>query len=201
MFINSMEINQNHISFQAKLGNNAVKIIKKEFNDDTNKVQKFERLFADTFEHNIDSNTVVDIDKNRKYVFSNSVFPDIRCKTDVCINVKDTYSKALLQECPKTLLYLENKLFRTVIAKSIKSGKSFEELENLVSKFFRNVKSKKYFLENLSIAKLIKEENPKSQLKDYEFDYMNIQIMEKEANTEGSELYNMIHNFQGLQFK
>ena len=195
-----MEICNNNIAFEARVGKNALKILKNDFGGDTDKVAKFEHLFDDTFSKNIDSDTVVDVDKSGNYVFSHSEFPKIKHKTTEKPAFKKSFANSLLQECPKTLARIENKMFRTIISKSVNSGKSFEDLENIAQKVFKNEKSKNKFLENLSVAKRIKKEYPKSKLKDFEFDYMNMVILEEEAKTPGTDLYNLINNFGKLTF-
>ena len=195
-----MEICNNNISFQSRVGKNALKILRNDFKSDIDKVAKFERLFDDTFSKNIDSDTVVDVDKSGNYVFSHSEFPKIKHKTTEKPAFKKSFANSLLQECPKTLARIENKMFRTIISKSVNSGKSFEDLENIAQKVFKNERSKNIFLENLSVAKRIKKEYPKSKLKDFEFDYMNMVILEEEAKTPGTDLYNLINNFGKLTF-
>lgn len=200
IFICNMEICNNNIAFEARVGKNALKILKNDFGGDTDKVAKFEHLFDDTFSKNIDNGTVVDVDKSGNYVFSHSEFLKMKHKTTEKPVFKKSFANSLLQECPKTLARIENKMFRTIISKSINSGKSFEDLENIAQKVFKNEKSKNNFLENLSVAKRIKKEYPKSKLKDFEFDYMNMVILEEEAKTPGTDLYNLINNFGKLTF-
>ena len=195
-----MEICNNNIAFEARVGKNALKILKNDFGGDTDKVAKFEHLFDDTFSKNIDNCTVVDVDKSGNYVFSHSEFLKMKHKTTEKPVFKKSFANSLLQECPKTLARIENKMFRTIISKSINSGKSFEDLENIAQKVFKNEKSKNKFLENLSVAKRIKKEYPKSKLKNFEFDYMNMVILEEEAKTPGTDLYNLINNFGKLTF-
>jgi len=196
-----MDIYSNNISFQARAGANVLKIVKKEFNGDKNRIAKFEQLFGDTFAKNLDENTIIDLDKNNNYIFSHSTFPKIKYKSNENLTFKKSFANSLLQECPKILANIENKMFRTIIAKSIKSGRSFEDLENFAQKIFTNEKSKGNFLENLNLAKRIKKEYPKSKLKDFEFDYMMNVVLEEQANTPGTEMYNLVHNFGGLTFE
>ncbi len=197
----SMDISSNNISFQARVGKNALKIVKNECHGDKNSVAKFQRLFEDTFAKNLDENTVVDLDKNNNYVFSHSFYPKIRHKSLKNMVFKKSFANSLIQECPKTLRSIETKMFRTIIAKSIKSGKTFDELENFAQIILKNEKSREYFLENLNLAKRIKKEYPKSKLKDFEFDYMMNVVLEEQANIPGTEMYNLVHNFGGLSFE
>lgn len=200
-FIIFMDIYSNDISFQARAGKNVLKIVKKEFNGDKIRTAKFEQLFEDTFAKNLDENTIIDLDKNNKYIFSHPAFPKIKHKSPEKPVFKKSFANSLLTECPKILGSIEIKMLRTIIAKSIKSGRSFEDLENFAQKIFKNEKSKENFLENLNLAKRIKKEYPKSKLKDFEFDYMLNVVLEEQANTTGTEMYNLVHNFGGLTFE
>ena len=189
----------NNISFQAKIGNNALKTVKNECYSDK-RVAKFKQLFEDTFAKNIDENTVVDLDKNNNYIFSHTAFPKIKYKSKQKPIFKKSFLNSLLQECPKTLTNLEIKMFRTIISKCIKSGKTFDELENFAYEILKNKKSREHFLENLNLAIRIKNKNPKSQLKNFEFEYMMNKVMEEQANTPGTDLYDLVHNFSGLKW-
>lgn len=196
-----MDIRNSNISFQAKVGKNALKIVKKEFNSDMKRVKKFEQLYDDTFAKNLDKDTVVDLDKNNKYVFSHAGFPQIPYKSPESFTFKKSVWNSLLQECQITLVNIENKMLRTIISKSIKSGMSFEQLENYGYKVFSSEKTKNRFSENIYLAKRIKQKFPKSELRDFEFDNMSILVMEEEAETQGTELYNLVHHFGGLNFE
>lgn len=196
----NMYIHHNNISFQAKIGSNALKTIKNECPSDK-QVAKFKQLFEDTFAKNIDENTVVDLDKNNNYIFSHTAFPKIKYKSKQKPIIKKSFLDSLLQECPKTLINLEIKMFRTIISKCIKSGKTFDELENFAQEILKNKKSRELFLENLNLAIRIKNKNPKSQLKNFEFDYMINKVLEEQANTPGTDLYDLVHNFSGLKWE
>ena len=78
---------------------------------------------------------------------------------------------------------------------------SFEQLENFGYKAFSNEKTKNRFSENIYLAKRIKQQFPKSELRDFEFDYMDILVMKEEAETPETELYNLVHNFGGLNWE
>ena len=184
----------NNVSFQAKVGKNALKTVKDECHSDK-QVAKFKQLFEDTFVKNIDENTIVDLDKNNNYIFSHTAFPKIKYKSKQKPIFKKSFSNSLLQECPKTLTYLEIRMFRSIISKCVKSGRTFDELENFAQEILKNEKSREHFLENLNLATRIKNEYPKSQLKNFEFDYMMNKVLEEHANTFGTDLYNLIHNF------
>ena len=196
-----MDIRSDNISFQAKLGKNILKIIRNECNGDMKQVAKYEKLFEDAFVKNLDANTIVNFDRNNNYIFSHSGFSEIKYKTNQKPEFKKSFANSLLQECPKTLAYIENKMIRTIISKSIKSGMSFEQLEKLGQKVFSNAKTKNRFFENVYLAKRIKQDFPKSELRDFEFDYMNNLVMEEEAETPGTEIYNLVHNFGELSWE
>ena len=190
----------NNISFQAKIGSNALKTIKNEC-PSNKQVAKFKQLFEDTFAKNIDENTVVDLDKNNNYIFLHTAFPKIKYKSKQKPIFKKSFLNSLLQECPKTLTNLEIKMFRTIISKYIKLGITFDKLENFAYEILKNKKSREHFLENLNLAIRIKNKNPKSQLKNFEFEYMMNKVMEEQANTPGTDLYDLVHNFSGLKWE
>lgn len=190
----------NNISFQAKIGHNALKTVKNECHSDK-QVAKFKQLFEDTFAKNIDENTVVDLDKNNNYIFLHTAFPKIKYKSKQKPIFKKSFLNSLLQECPKTLTNLEIKMFRTIISKYIKLGITFDKLENFAYEILKNKKSREHFLENLNLAIRIKNKNPKSQLKNFEFEYMMNKVMEEQANTPGTDLYDLVHNFSGLKWE
>ena len=100
----------------------------------------------------------------------------------------------------KIISRIETNLFRDIVVKSLKQGKSVQDLYIEANKIENN-KSKKNFLDNLNLAELIIKENPNSELTKDDFDFMNIKLMEKEANIPGTDLYNLIHSFEkGFDF-
>ena len=202
-----MKINDN-ISFQGKPGPLVINYAQKEFGGDLQRVKKYANLFDSTFSANIDKNTVVDLNSDNKYIFSNTNFPGIKYISDVMINIKTNVEssfknnilQSLLMECPKIISRIETNLFRDIVVKSLKQGKSVQDLYIEANKIENN-KSKKNFLDNLNLAELIIKENPNSELTKDDFDFMNIKLMEKEANKPGSDLYNLIHSFEkGFDF-
>ena len=202
-----MKINDN-ISFQGKPGPLVINYAQKEFGGDLQRVKKYANLFDSTFSANIDKNTVVDLNSDNKYIFSNTNFPGIKYISDVMINIKTNVEssfknnilQSLLMECPKIISRIETNLFRDIVVKSLKQGKSVQDLYIEANKIENN-KSKKNFLDNLNLAELIIKENPNSELTKDDFDFMNIKLMEKEANIPGTDLYNLIHSFEkGFDF-
>lgn len=195
-----MDIKTNNISFNGKIGPNLLKSVTKEFNYDAAKVNKFEKLFEDSYSPNIDSNTVIDTNKSGMYVFAHNAFSKVKYKSNKLLNTKHTVTQSLLNECPKIFSSIENRMFRTIIAKSVNKGISFEELMNHASEIL-NSKSKNSYLENIMLAQRIKKEKPKSKLYNNEFDWMSIKVMEEEAATPGTKLYELIHNFGKSSFE
>ena len=193
IFITNMMIN-NNITFRAKPGARIINCAKKEFGNNPQKIEKYINLYSNTFSANLDKNTIVDLSKDNKYIFSHENFSGIKYVSNAVLDIKSDMLQSLLQECPKTLARIEDKLFRTIISASIKQGKSIQDLYAAAAKII-NDKSKKHFLDNLNLAELIIKENPNSKLSDWDFDNMNIKLMEKEANTPGTDLYNLIHSF------
>lgn len=191
----------NNISFQAKLGKNILKKVSKEFEYDKNKVSKYSKLFENTFISNIDKNTIIDINKNDYFVFSNSKCPNIKYQYKYSkLMVKNNIAETLLNECSKIFVNAENNLFKVIIGNYLRLGKNVPFLEDFANSAISNPKSKKNFMENLNIAKRIMKENPNSKLLRYEFDYMINKIMQEEAQNPQSELYKIINNFKGFDF-
>ena len=191
----------NNISFQARLGKNILKKVSKEFEYDQNKVNKYSKLFENTFISNIDENTIVDINKNNYFVFNNSKCPNIKYQYKYSkLRVKTNIAKTLLNECSKIFANAENNLFKVIIGNYLRDGKNVQFLEDFANSAITNPKSKKNFLENLNIAKRIIKENPNSKLLKYEFDNMINKMMQEDAQNPESELYKIINNFKGFDF-
>ena len=107
-------------------------------------------------------------------------------------------AKTLINECSKIFSSGENDLFKIIISKYSNKGYDIQKLKNSANNLIKNSNSKKYFLENLQIAERLKKENPKSALTGDEFLYMQNKIMQEEAETPGTELYDLVHNFGKL---
>ena len=190
----------NNITFQAKPGKNVLNIAKKKYKYSPDRLEKFIKLYADTFAKNIDENTVVDLSKDNKYIFSNKIFPNIKYFSDIALEIKEDLLQSFVQECPKTLARIERNMFKNIISKSVKQGVSFQDLAKRAESI-KNNDCKKDFLRNLNAAERIKKENPNSQLTSIEFDAMSCKLMEEEANTPGTALYETIHNLIKLSFE
>ena len=191
---------QNNITFKAKPGANVLNIAKKEYVYSPAKIEKFIKLYKDTFIKNIDENTVVDLTPDNKYVFSNELFPNIKYFSDIALEIKEDLLQSFVQECPKSLARIERDMFKYIISKSINKGMSFQDLAE-IAEGIKNDSCKNDFLRNLNVAERIKKEDPNSQLTPIEFDAMSCKLMEEEANTPGTKLYETIHSIINLSFE
>lgn len=194
-----MEITINDISFRAKLGKNILKKVNKEFKGDKKRVDKYVQLFNDTFVSNIDKETVVDINKNRNLIFSNTNFPNVKYQLDSQIRETSSIAKTLINECSRTIGSGEIYLFKNIISKYLNKGYDFCELKHL-AKNICNPKSKEYFLEKIKVAERIKQEFPETKFSETEFDYMQNIIMQEEAETPGTKIYELIHKLDSSDF-
>ena len=188
-----MDITINDVSFRAKPGKNVLKKINKEFNGDITRLNKYVQLFDDTFSANLDRKTVVDINKNNNFVFSNSNFPYIKYQHYSKMRVKSSIAKALINECSKIFGEGEINLFKNITSKYLNKGTSLSELKQMANKI-SNHKSREYFLEIIKVAERIKKEFPNSKFSAEELDYIQNKIMQEEANTPGTEMYEKVHD-------
>ena len=185
--------NQN-TNFKAKLGNNLTKNIQREFEHNSNRMTQFNRLFHNTFDHRLDTNLVIDIDKQNNWILSHSEFPNAKfCKKTYNTLTLGSFAKNLITECPKVLANGELQLFRVIIAKTIKNGGSIDSLREF-SKKILNEKSKKTFQEQLALAERIKAEKPDCKLSSLDFDIMGMQIANEELKNPNSDLYKLINS-------
>ena len=191
---------QNNITFQAKPGANVLNIAKKEYGYTPERLEKFINLYKDTFIKNIDENTVVDLTADNKYIFSNELFPNIKYLSNVALEIKEDLLQSFVNECPKILARIEGYMFKDIISKSIFKGSSFENLAK-IAEGIKNGGRKKEFLRNLNLAERIKKENPNSKLTPIEFDAMSCKLMQEEAETPGTPLYDTIHKIIELSFE
>ena len=193
MKILDKDINNSSTMFQAKLGKNITQTLRKEFEYNPAKLQKYEQLIQDTFNKNIDKNTILDINKENKLMFSHTLFPRIKFCQNYKLPKNEPLGKRIINQCSRTIGNGEYNLFQLIISTSINNGKSFNKLFKLSEKL-ENDSSKKSFQNLLNIATRIKKENPKSKLTFNDFSSMQMKIMEEEMHTEGSELSNLIKN-------
>lgn len=178
-------LNSCNTSFMASPGPKLLKQVTNEFKGDKIRVAKFSRLFEDTFLNNTDNNTVIDIDKSRNLIFSNKIFPDIKYSYHNNSTTKKKLAEYLLNECPKTISWGENSLFRLIISKEFLKGKSFEQMAIIAQK----ANLTKTFRHLLSIAEKIIEANPKSKLHRLEFDIMEMKIAEEKLKELSSRIF------------
>ena len=190
---NTQNFNSFNISFQAKVGKNLINQAKKEFNYNQVKVDKFEKMVENTFKNNVDENFVIDIDKNKNLVFSHLALPSVKYMFKRAYSTNGSIALSVINECSKNVAYGEFMLFKNIISKLHKDGKNIDE----ISKFSENLErenSKTSFSKLISIAKMIKEENPKSRLTNDEFELMSMKKAEEEMKMDGTELNNLIKN-------
>ena len=184
-----------NISFTARPGAGIVRRAVLEYNGDEVRLTKFKKLFHDTFENNLDENTVINLDEQERYVFSNLKFPNIFYKSDEKLDRERgrDFLSAVIMACPKVLSSLEHKMIRTIIKECYKSGISPKEMSKMAEENIQNAGLKKYFLDNLNIARRIKENNPNSKLTLDEFEEMEMQIFDELAEIPGTLEYKMVH--------
>ena len=192
----TLGINQkNNISFQARVGKNLINQARKEFKYNQVKVDKFEKMVEDTFKNNVDENFVIDIDKNKNLLFSHLAMPSVKYMLKRAYNPNNLITLSVINECSKNVAYGQFMLFKNIISKLDKAGKDMNE----ISKFSENLmseNSKTSFSNLITVAKMIKEENPKSKLTNDEFELMSMKKAEEEMKIEGTELNNLINNLE-----
>lgn len=195
-----MDITINDMSFRAKLGKNILKKVNKEFCGDKTRVEKYAQLFDDTFASNIDKETVVDINKNNNFVFSNNNFSDVKYQYFSKMRETGSIAKTLINECSRVFGGGESSLFKIILCKYMNKGVEPQKLKQIADKVFTNTKSKESFSEKVKIAERIKKDYPDSKFTQDEFDYVQNIIMQEEAETPGTELYKLIKNLESSDF-
>lgn len=175
MYINSDY--SNSISFNARLGANLrLKLLNDDFGGDVKRLEKFEKLFNDTFEKKIDANTVVDITKGGRFSLSNLIAPKVTVPMNVLYKNK-SLAQRMLHECDRVYASVEYRLFKKIISKKYNSGKSLEKISELSKKLDK--RARLYFMDLIGTAERILKENPDSKLTELEFLTMsNIQMQE-----------------------
>ena len=197
----NMDITINDLSFRAKLGKNIIKKINKEFNYDKTRTDKFAQLFEDTFVSNLDKETVVDINKKRNFIFSNTNFPEVKYQHYSKVREINNIAKALINECSRIFVGGESSLFKIIICKYMNNGVEPQHLRQLADKVLTNAKSKESFLEKIKVAERIKKDYPDSKFSSDEFDYVQNVIMQEEAETPGTNLYELIKKLETSNFE
>lgn len=167
----------NSISFNARLGANLkLKLLNNDFGGDVKRLEKFEKLFNDTFEKKLDVNTVIDITGGGRFSISNLVAPGIS-QAMRFLHKQKPLAQRILTECDRVYASEEHRLFKKIITKKYNSGKSLEKIAKLSEKL--DAKSKLHFMDLIETASRILKENPQSKLTEVEFlDMINIQLRE-----------------------
>ena len=169
-----------HYTFQARPGKQLTKLIRREFGGDEAKITKFESLF-DRVYTDLDTNTIIDIDKNERYVFSNSSFPDI----SYCYGrklVPKPLTEVVIAECPKTFAYGQLLLFRNIVKILSERKISLEEIEKMGFERITNQKASKTFMKTIKTAKWIKENMSKTKLNQVDFEVADNIIATEKLN-------------------
>lgn len=183
-------------TFQARPGKRLTKLVRKEFNGDEAKVAKFKSLF-DRVHSNLDNNTVIDIDKKERYVFSNTSFPDISYCYERKL-VQKPLSEVVITECPKTFAYGQLLLFRNIVKILSERNISLEAIEKMGLERITNPKVCKTFMETVKTAKWMKENMPKTQLKQIGFEVADNIIAAEKLNKNRDAL--AVHNVNFRDF-
>lgn len=174
-----MKINRTDtVSFNAKLGNNLKNyLLKNDFAGDKKRLAKYEQIFCDTFEKNLDTNTVVEIAGNKRFKLYNLIAPKVTYPVKVYSRSENPLSKRILTECNKVYSYAEYRLFERIVSKLVNSGKSIDEITELGNKI--SEERKPYFDDMIKTADRILKENPQSKLTELEMAKMrDIQLRE-----------------------
>ena len=167
----------NSTSFNARLGANLrQKLLVNEFGGDTKRLEKFEKLFRDTFDKKIDTNSVVDISEGGRFKISNPIAPKITYTLNI-LNRKKPLPQRILTECDRVYANAEYRLFQKIISKGVQSGKSIEQISKFSEKLDDEIRP--YFMDLIGTATRILKENPNSKLTELEFmDMINTQMRE-----------------------
>ena len=196
-----MEIRQNSfISFNAKAGKHLLKAVKSEFKGNQQRVNKFVDLFEQTYETTLDAGTIVDINKNKRYVLSHELFPNIKYMLRQSAIHKESLAGTIITECPKIFGYGEQLLFQNIVRKTMQVL-SFDELEKFVTDEIQSSQSLKKFQEVIKVARRIKTDMPNSKFSDTDFELMDNIIGNEEINTPGTALYNLTRSILSLTYK
>ena len=178
----------NRSQFKANPSKNILYQVEQELNGNKAGLEKFMKLFQDTFKR-LDTKTVVDMDKYGNYRISHANFPGILIKENLKTKSQSTFAQKVLNTCEANLLRMESKLLKKVISILVNSGKNFEEIADIgLNRLDRNY-LKSNFLELINIAKRIKEKNPQSRLTLRDFYYEEVLKEQEELH----KLWNSEH--------
>lgn len=181
------------LSFRAKVGSRLLNTVRQEFGGNQTKVDKFVDLFEKTFFNVLDENTVVNIDKKNRYVFSHLSFPKVSWVSKRLISHNPSISENIITECPKIFGVGEDLLFKNIVRKN--TDKMYTgELEKFVKNEFKIPKNQKKFLEIINCAKRIKVESPEAKLTNIDFEIMENKILQERAEIPGTLEYELTHS-------
>ena len=155
-------------TFQAHPGKRMIKLVRNEYSGNEAKVSKFKRLFNRVHDR-LDTNTVIDIDKKERYIFSNTSFPNI----SYCYNQKleqGPLSEVVVTECPKVFGYGQLLLFRNIVKILSERNIPLEEIEKMGLKRITHSTARKTFMEIIKTAKWMRENRPKQELSQINFE-------------------------------
>ena len=193
VFNNNMELKNHYCdyTFQARPGKRLTKLVRKEYSGDKTRVDKFKSLF-DRVHNKLDTNTVVDIDKKERYIFSNTSFPNI----SYCYEQKlaqGPLSEVVVTECPKTFVYGQLLLFRNIVKILSERNIPLEEIEKMGVERVTHPYARKIFIEAVKIAKWIRENQPKQNLNQINFAIAD-NLMATEILSENREVLAKLEN-------
>lgn len=165
-----MQINNtDNLSFQAKFGPNLRStLLKSDFGGSKQKLNELEDTFSKNFEEWIEENTVLELRNNGKFELSNPAFPKHKVIFTLVSRAK-TLSEKLLNAHYLNFNYNECKLFKQIISKEVKKGKTLEELKAIAETKLVAGQRREYFKDFIEYAQRIKAENPESELTEIEF--------------------------------
>ena len=141
-----MQINNtDNLSFQAKFGPNLKStLLKNDFGGSKQKLAEFEDTFSKNFEEWLEENTILELRKNGKYEISNPAFPGYKVIFNLVARAK-TLSEQLLNAHYLNFNYNECRLFKQIISKEVKKGKTLEELQSIASSKLTAGQRREYF--------------------------------------------------------
>lgn len=165
-----MELRNNYYNytFQAQTGKRLTKLVREEYHGNEKKVAKFQKLFNRVHDK-LDTNTVVDIDKQERYIFSNTSFPNISYCYEGKV-VQGPLSEIMVTECPKTFAYGQLLLFRNIVKVLSERKIPLEEIEQMGLKRITHPNARKTFIETIKIAKWMRENQPERKLNQINFE-------------------------------
>ena len=167
------------ITFNARLGKNLKSYLcVSEFDGSMDRTAKFERLFSDTFEKNIDKNTVLEMNKHGGFYLYNLGLKGVKTSVSISKNKNKTLAQHILSECQSTFARAEYVLFEKYIAAQVAIGKALDKISS-VGETRLDKKRLPYFRDLIGTAERILKENPDSKLSEGDFsDMINIQMLE-----------------------